>query len=262
MSVTPSAQAVRGVLSGVRTARRPGEGLADTCVRDVALTSVRPTNDAGEPQPWLRLLAAGSLIARFTGRVANAALIKVNQIGTVTETLEATAICRRAGYAQMVSHRSGETTDTSPRLPSVRHHRACRWRGQLWPASTMISCRDDRVCGEFTPGRRCANRLPVVDRSVNSGKRLRSCLGESVQVRRGAPDRTAFEPGFEQILARLAMPAQPPDRSEGCRPRRCAAAVICPMEAAVECSSTAIACPVPPAAITWRRERHVDGTRG
>jgi enolase len=44
--------------------------------------------------------------------VGNAALIKVNQIGTVTETLEAMAICRRGGYAQFVSHRSGETTDT------------------------------------------------------------------------------------------------------------------------------------------------------
>jgi enolase len=43
--------------------------------------------------------------------VANAALIKVNQIGTVTETLEAVAQCRKAGYAQMVSHRSGETPD-------------------------------------------------------------------------------------------------------------------------------------------------------
>lgn len=43
--------------------------------------------------------------------IANAALIKVNQIGTVTETLEAMAVCRRAGYAQMISHRSGETTD-------------------------------------------------------------------------------------------------------------------------------------------------------
>ena len=44
--------------------------------------------------------------------VGNAALIKVNQIGTVTETLEAIATCRRGGYAQFVSHRSGETTDT------------------------------------------------------------------------------------------------------------------------------------------------------
>jgi enolase len=44
--------------------------------------------------------------------IANAALIKVNQIGTVTETLEAMRICRDAGYAAMVSHRSGETEDT------------------------------------------------------------------------------------------------------------------------------------------------------
>lgn len=44
--------------------------------------------------------------------MANAALIKPNQIGTVTETLQAMQLCRSAGYAQMVSHRSGETTDT------------------------------------------------------------------------------------------------------------------------------------------------------
>nr|NLI49493.1 phosphopyruvate hydratase [Propionibacterium sp.] len=44
--------------------------------------------------------------------IANAALIKVNQIGTITETLEAMRICHEAGYGQMVSHRSGETPDT------------------------------------------------------------------------------------------------------------------------------------------------------
>lgn len=44
--------------------------------------------------------------------IGNSALIKLNQIGTVTETLRAQAICREAGYTQMVSHRSGETTDT------------------------------------------------------------------------------------------------------------------------------------------------------
>lgn len=43
--------------------------------------------------------------------VANASLIKVNQIGTVTETLEAMRICRQAGWGQFVSHRSGETED-------------------------------------------------------------------------------------------------------------------------------------------------------
>ncbi|MET8631745.1 phosphopyruvate hydratase [Streptomyces sp. NPDC004680] len=45
-------------------------------------------------------------------KVGNSALIKVNQIGTVTETLDALRICREAGYTQMVSHRSGETEDT------------------------------------------------------------------------------------------------------------------------------------------------------
>jgi enolase len=43
--------------------------------------------------------------------IGNAALIKLNQIGTVTETLQAMAICRQAGYRQFVSHRSGETED-------------------------------------------------------------------------------------------------------------------------------------------------------
>ena len=45
-------------------------------------------------------------------RACTAALIKVNQIGTVTETLEAMRLCRAAGWAQMVSHRSGETVDS------------------------------------------------------------------------------------------------------------------------------------------------------
>jgi enolase len=45
-------------------------------------------------------------------RTANAALIKLNQIGTVTETLEAIELCRKAGWNIVVSHRSGETEDT------------------------------------------------------------------------------------------------------------------------------------------------------
>jgi enolase len=54
-----------------------------------------------------------AIIADAIGRgIGNAALIKVNQIGTVTETLAAIQICRDAGFAQFVSHRSGETTDT------------------------------------------------------------------------------------------------------------------------------------------------------
>ncbi|MGO9220748.1 MAG: phosphopyruvate hydratase [Streptosporangiaceae bacterium] len=53
-----------------------------------------------------------AIITRAIERgIANSALIKLNQIGTVTETLEAMAVCRRAGYRQFVSHRSGETED-------------------------------------------------------------------------------------------------------------------------------------------------------
>jgi enolase len=45
--------------------------------------------------------------------VANSILIKVNQIGTLTETLEAIGIARDAGYTTVISHRSGETEDTT-----------------------------------------------------------------------------------------------------------------------------------------------------
>jgi enolase len=44
--------------------------------------------------------------------VANSILIKLNQIGTVTETLEAIQMAKRARYTAVVSHRSGETEDT------------------------------------------------------------------------------------------------------------------------------------------------------
>ncbi|MBN9238546.1 MAG: phosphopyruvate hydratase [Micrococcales bacterium 70-64] len=46
-------------------------------------------------------------------KVANAILVKVNQIGTLTETLDAVALAQRAGYKAIISHRSGETEDTT-----------------------------------------------------------------------------------------------------------------------------------------------------
>ncbi len=45
--------------------------------------------------------------------IANSILIKVNQIGTLTETLEAIAMAKKAGYTAVISHRSGETEDTT-----------------------------------------------------------------------------------------------------------------------------------------------------
>ncbi|MCB9439859.1 MAG: phosphopyruvate hydratase [Mycolicibacterium sp.] len=53
------------------------------------------------------LIAAGA-----EAGVANAALIKVNQIGSVSETLTALQVCRDVGFSAMVSHRSGETPDS------------------------------------------------------------------------------------------------------------------------------------------------------
>lgn len=55
---------------------------------------------------------AETISAAAQRRVANAALIKVNQLGTVTETLAAVVARRRSGFAAMVSRRSGETLDS------------------------------------------------------------------------------------------------------------------------------------------------------
>jgi enolase len=45
--------------------------------------------------------------------VANAILIKLNQIGTLTETLETIEMAKRSGYRSVISHRSGETEDST-----------------------------------------------------------------------------------------------------------------------------------------------------
>jgi len=55
-----------------------------------------------------RILAEG-----IHQRIANSILIKVNQIGTLTETLEAIRMASDAGYSSVVSHRSGETEDAT-----------------------------------------------------------------------------------------------------------------------------------------------------
>jgi len=49
----------------------------------------------------------------ITAGVANSILIKVNQIGTLSETLDAVRLARSAGYTAVISHRSGETEDTT-----------------------------------------------------------------------------------------------------------------------------------------------------
>jgi len=70
--------------------------------------------------------------------VANAILIKLNQIGTLSETLEAMRLAREASYACIVSHRSGETEDTT-----IADLAVATGAGQI---KTGSLCRTDRVC--------------------------------------------------------------------------------------------------------------------
>ncbi|MHB8709549.1 MAG: phosphopyruvate hydratase family protein, partial [Desulfuromonadales bacterium] len=70
--------------------------------------------------------------------IANSILIKVNQIGTLTETLDAIEMAKRAGYTCIISHRSGETEDTTIADLAVATN-----AGQI---KTGSLCRTDRVC--------------------------------------------------------------------------------------------------------------------
>ncbi|HET6512349.1 MAG TPA: hypothetical protein VFH43_09160, partial [Candidatus Kapabacteria bacterium] len=49
----------------------------------------------------------------ITQGIANSILVKVNQIGTLSETFDAISMAQRAGYSAVISHRSGETEDTT-----------------------------------------------------------------------------------------------------------------------------------------------------
>ncbi len=69
--------------------------------------------------------------------VGNAILIKVNQIGTLTETLDAIQMAHKAGYAAVISHRSGETEDTTIADLAVATN-----AGQI---KTGSACRSDRI---------------------------------------------------------------------------------------------------------------------
>jgi len=70
--------------------------------------------------------------------VGNALLVKLNQIGTVTETLDAMALARNAGYSTIISHRSGETEDAT-----IADRAVGTAAGQI---KTGSASRTDRVC--------------------------------------------------------------------------------------------------------------------
>ncbi|MFA5500960.1 MAG: phosphopyruvate hydratase [Candidatus Omnitrophota bacterium] len=71
-------------------------------------------------------------------KVANSILIKVNQIGTLSETLDSIDLAKKYGYTAVVSHRSGETEDTT-----ISHLVVATNTGQI---KTGSICRTDRIC--------------------------------------------------------------------------------------------------------------------
>ncbi|MBE9486044.1 MAG: phosphopyruvate hydratase [Desulfuromonadales bacterium] len=93
--------------------------------------------------------------------IANSILIKVNQIGTLTETLEAIEMAKRAGYTAVVSHRSGETEDTTIADLAVATN-----AGQI---KTGSLCRTDRVC-KYNQLLRIEDELD--DTAIFSGKEV------------------------------------------------------------------------------------------
>jgi enolase len=85
-------------------------------------------------------------------RSANAVLIKLNQIGTVTETVEAIAMCCNAGWNYVISHRSGETED-----PFISDFTVAMGGGQI---KTGSLCRSERIAKY--------NRLLEIERELGS----------------------------------------------------------------------------------------------
>jgi enolase len=117
--------------SGDRT-RTSGEMVAMYAdwLRDYPIVSIEDGLAEGDWPGWQELTRALGTRTQLVGddvfvtnpgilqrgidtHVANAILVKLNQIGTVTETLDAIAMAQRAGYATIISHRSGETEDTT-----------------------------------------------------------------------------------------------------------------------------------------------------
>jgi len=70
-------------------------------------------------------------------KAANAVLIKLNQIGTVTETIETISMCRDAGWGYVISHRSGETEDAF-----IADFAVAMGGGQI---KTGSACRSERI---------------------------------------------------------------------------------------------------------------------
>ena len=139
--------------------------------------------------------------------VGNSILVKVNQIGTLTETLEAIRIAREAGYTAVISHRSGETEDTTiadlavgdRRRPDQDRRPVALGPGrQVQPAAAdrggaWVSRRVPRPAGvrPSRPGSEGMRRPAAKDRAWQPA---RDALGRTATPRRAAAPRPAGGP--------------------------------------------------------------------
>jgi enolase len=113
--------------------------------------------------------------------IANSILIKVNQIGTVSETLDAIDLARRNGYTSVISHRSGESEDTF-----IADLAVATGAGQIKTGSASRTDRIAKYNQLLDRGRvRCERTVPGVEGAEL--QRLTRCLPSltvAIQVRR------------------------------------------------------------------------------
>jgi enolase len=129
--------------------------LYEDWIREYPIVSIEDGLAEGDWSGWQRLTATLGSRVQLVGddvfvtnpeilkkgiaeQVGNALLVKLNQIGTVTETLDAVRMAADAGYATIISHRSGETEDTT--IADLAVGTAA---GQI---KTGSASRTDRVC--------------------------------------------------------------------------------------------------------------------
>ncbi len=155
--------------------------LYDDWIRQYPIVSIEDGLAEGDWDGWKRMTSALASRVQIVGDdvfvtnpeilkkgiadgVGNALLVKLNQIGTVTETLDAVRMAADAKYATIISHRSGETEDTT--IADLAVGTAA---GQI---KTGSASRTDRVCKY--------NQLLRIEEELGSGARFagRAALGE------------------------------------------------------------------------------------
>ena len=144
--------------------------MLDAWTRDYPILSIEDGMDQNDWDGWRELTAAIGDRVQLVGddlfvtdvktlqkgideKIANSILIKVNQIGTLTETFEAIQLAKASGYTAVVSHRSGETEDTTIADIAVAYS-----TGQI---KTGSMSRSDRVAKY--------NRLLVIENELGPG---------------------------------------------------------------------------------------------